>query len=227
MWNHPTEKYARLSRLGFLGIIGPLFFLAHWQSSEQTDKVVDDADSAPQKIAYSQDREACSYQEPLRSALFGDLHVHTAFSFDAYAYGVQTTPADAYRYAKGEAIPHLPLDDDRNMSGTVQIDRPLDFVAVTDHAEFLGEVQLCTDANSPSYTTDYCNGIRAGGLNVMRTIATALTLVPAVRISPICPAGDADCLAATKIPWQRTIEAADAANDTSSSCSFTALVGYE
>ena len=227
IWNHPTEKYARLARLGLLGIIGPLFFLAHWQSSEQTNRVTDDTDGAAPEVAYSQEREACRYQEPLRTALFGDLHVHTAFSFDAYAYGVQTTPADAYRYAKGEVIPHLPLDDDGNMSGTAQIDRPLDFVAVTDHAEFLGEVQLCTDANSPSYATDYCNGIRAGGLQVMRTIATALTLVPAVRISPICPAGDANCLAATKIPWQRTIEAADAANDTSSNCSFTALVGYE
>jgi len=225
--NHPTEKYARLARLGFLGIIGPLFFLAHWQSSGQTDNVADDADAAAQKIAYSQEREDCVFQQPLGMALFGDLHVHTGFSFDAYAYGVQTTPADAYRYAKGEVIPHLPIDDAGNMSGTAQIDRPLDFVAVTDHAEFLGEVQLCTDTDSSSYTSDYCIGIRAGGLQVMRTIATALTLVPAVRISPICPAGDADCLTATMIPWQRTIEAADAANDTSSDCSFTALVGYE
>ena len=84
-------------------------------------------------------------------ALFGDLHVHTAFSFDAYAYGVQTTPADAYRYAKGEAIPHLPLDASGTMSGTARIDRPLDFLAVTDHAEYLGEVQLCRDESSASF----------------------------------------------------------------------------
>ncbi len=179
------------------------------------------------QVAYSQEREPCADRDPMQRALFGDLHVHTRLSFDAYAYGVQTTPADAYRFAKGESIPHLPLNDAGEMTGTVQIDRPLDFVAVTDHAEYLGEVQLCTDPQSASYATDYCKGVRGGGLNIMRMIATALVLEPAVRISPICPAGNSACVAATKIPWQETIAAADAANDTTSACSFTALVGYE
>ena len=118
--------------------------LAACQPGDQTTEAVQEETSTATTVSYSQDREACSYQEPLRTALFGDLHVHTTFSFDAYAYGVQTTPDDAYRFAKGEAIPHLPLDEDGKMSGTVKIDRPLDFVAVTDHAEYLGEVQLCT-----------------------------------------------------------------------------------
>ncbi len=227
IWNHPTKKFARLSRLGLLGIIGPLYYFTLWQPHETASDVADEVTAPAVEVAYSQDREACAYQQPHRMALFGDLHVHTAFSFDAYAYGVQTTPDDAYRYAKGESIPHLPLDDSGNMSGTARIDRPLDFVAVTDHAEYLGEVQLCTDEDSASYNTEYCQGVRGGGLGVMRMIATALALDPAVRISPICPAGDADCIAATKIPWQRTIEAADDANDNTSACSFTALVGYE
>ena len=37
----------------------------------------------------------------LRNAYFGDLHVHTDYSFDAYAFGTVATPYDAYRYAKG------------------------------------------------------------------------------------------------------------------------------
>lgn len=227
IWNHPNRKFARLSRLGLLGIIGPLYYFTLWQPHETAGEAASDAPAPAVEIAYSQQREPCSHREPLRMALFGDLHVHTAFSFDAYAYGVQTTPDDAYRYAKGEAIPHLPRDENGNMSGMAQIDRPLDFVAVTDHAEYLGEVQLCTDENSASYNTEYCQGVRGGGLGVMRMIATALVLEPAVRISPVCPAGDAACIAATKIPWQRTIEAANAANDDTSDCSFTALVGYE
>jgi len=68
----------------------------------------------------------------LRDAYFGDLHVHTAWSFDSFAFNVRTTPDDAYRFAKGEAIDHVG-------GGTVQLAHgPLDFLAVTDHAEFMG-----------------------------------------------------------------------------------------
>lgn len=41
---------------------------------------------------------------PERLAFFGDLHVHTVYSFDAYAFGTLSTPHDAYRFARGEAI---------------------------------------------------------------------------------------------------------------------------
>ena len=41
-----------------------------------------------------------------RSAYYGDLHVHTTYSFDAFAFGTLATPYDAYRYAMGEAIKH-------------------------------------------------------------------------------------------------------------------------
>ena len=43
---------------------------------------------------------------PDRNAYFGDLHVHTKYSFDAYAFGTLASPYDAYRFAKGEAIKH-------------------------------------------------------------------------------------------------------------------------
>lgn len=80
--------------------------------------------------------------DPVRSSdrkpYFGDLHVHTKWSFDAFAFGTIATPRDAYRYALGYPINHP--------SGyQVQLRAPLDFYAVTDHAGFLGALNLATD----------------------------------------------------------------------------------
>ena len=95
-------------------------------------------DTAPLR-QYSEQREPCSDFTPERKPLFGELHVHTSLSFDAAAARTKTLPADAYRFAKGEAIPFFPLDANGNVTGEITIDRPLDFAAVTDHGEFLGE----------------------------------------------------------------------------------------
>ena len=62
---------------------------------------------------------------------WGDTHVHTTLSGDAYAFGARLTPADAYRFARGETV--------RADSGQeVRLRRPLDFLMVADHAENLG-----------------------------------------------------------------------------------------
>ena len=72
-------------------------------------------------------------QAPL-NVYFGDLHLHTIYSNDAYAIGARRTPDGSYRYAKGEPA-------DAPDGRTVRIDTPLDFLAVTDHAEFLGAMR--------------------------------------------------------------------------------------
>ena len=74
-----------------------------------------------------------------RNAYFGDLHIHTSWSFDAFVNNVRTTPDDAYNFGKGQPIDHV--------SGKkIQIKRPLDFMAVTDHSEYMG----CLLYTSPS-----------------------------------------------------------------------------
>jgi len=76
-----------------------------------------------------------------KNAYFGDLHVHTKYSFDAFIFGTTATPDDAYRYAKGQSIKH-PLGQD------MQLEDPLDFYAVTDHAAWLGMLPDYADTNS-------------------------------------------------------------------------------
>ncbi len=77
-----------------------------------------------------------------KQAFFGDLHIHTNYSLDTYFFNSNNSPRDAVRFAKGEPACMVPAggnsSDPHTCDHTVRIDRPLDFAAVTDHAEFLG-----------------------------------------------------------------------------------------
>ena len=91
-----------------------------------------------------------------RDAFFGDLHVHTMYSFDAFIFGTTASPDDAYRYAKGGSIKH-PLGFD------MQLDDPLDFYAVTDHAAWLGMIRAYADPDSKPGQLDFASDLH--GLN--------------------------------------------------------------
>jgi hypothetical protein len=81
-------------------------------------------------------------QNPERDVFFGQTHVHTSWSFDAYIFGnTLTGPEEAYKYALGEPIKHP-------AGYMVQIKQPLDFQAVTDHSEYVGTIRLANDPNS-------------------------------------------------------------------------------
>ena len=93
--------------------------------------------------AQAQTPERLPGYDALRNAYFGDLHVHTKLSFDAYIFNVRASPDDAYRYARGEPLGHAQGYDVR-LSGA-----PLDFVAVTDHSEYIGAIERANDPNDP------------------------------------------------------------------------------
>ena len=73
---------------------------------------------------------------PIETRVFGELHLHTSWSFDAFAFqNTLVDPDVAYRFAKGESIRHINGE-------MVQRNTPLDFAVVTDHAEYMGVAQL-------------------------------------------------------------------------------------
>ena len=65
----------------------------------------------------------CASRNPDRNAYFGDLHVHTSLSSDAWMFDVRLMPDDAYRYARGQTIEIYSGDPDKGMR-TARIDRP-------------------------------------------------------------------------------------------------------
>jgi len=75
-----------------------------------------------------------------RKAFFGEQHLHTSWSVDAWLFGNHTTGPDAaLDYAQGKAIDH-PL------GYKIQIEQPLDWIGVTDHSEYVG---ITKEANTP------------------------------------------------------------------------------
>ena len=79
---------------------------------------------------------------------FGDTHLHTSLSFDAYGDGNTTKdPEAAYRFAKGEQI-------EGHDGVPVRMSRPLDFIVIADHAEYMGVVQGVSLANEDLMATE-------------------------------------------------------------------------
>ncbi len=172
------------------------------------------------------DREPCADTNALRNPYFGDLHVHTAYSFDAINNGVRSLPEDAYRFARGEAIDLPPYDDDGNATRTAQLDRPLDFAAVTDHSELFGETALCNDPTSAAYATDTCVDYRNTDVDGL-TIGGLFAIVAAVAPQHADFCADEDCTGLSLDVWHRTQDAAEAFYDRTAACEFTTFVGYE
>ena len=180
-------------------------------------------------MEYSEQREPCSNYTEDRQPLFGDLHVHTRYSFDSYISSQRNDPDDAYRFAKGEPITLPSADGDQTI--TTQLDRPLDFTSVTDHAEYLGQISLCTeDSGKLGYWTPHCGLTRSS--NFWLQLIAAQWWVRLGGLEEDEPEKTlactfSDCDKANADVWKRIQESAERHYDRSSECQFTTFVGYE
>lgn len=124
-----------------------ILFFSCEEKKDQTEEPASD------KLLYSHAGKDYEIPEnPLKEAYFGEQHLHTAASMDAFIAGTRLTPDDAYRFAQGEEVmvngrPHT-------------INRPLDWAAVTDHGEFLGEAYTLMNPGSPGYDSEAAKSMR-------------------------------------------------------------------
>ena len=152
----------------------------------------------------------------MNNAYFGDLHVHTKISIDSFLRKNMLTMADAYRFAKGAAV---------TVAGgeTVQLSRPLDFVALTDHAESFHTFDLCTEGTGPESRTPMCLAMKQGDNSLNILFQNGGEGGP--RDPDACPGKTLDgCRAVARDVWKRIQEMANAQNQPGK---FTAFIGYE
>jgi hypothetical protein len=181
-------------------------------------------DSNEREPYLAEDRMPCEVHVRNRMPLFGDLHVHTALSLDANTQGTLNTPDDAYRYAKGQSLYLQPYGPDGSSSRSSRLNKPLDFAAVTDHAELLGEVRMCLDDKSSKYSSLQCKAYRHfPKLSYFYMNAKASMRKPL----GFCGESREFCLDSAQAPWQETVKAAEKHYDRTSNCTFTSFVGYE
>ena len=147
----------------------------------------------------------------------------------------RSTPAPRAR-ATGRATPIASRAASRSASSptrgdqplrTLHLARPLDFAAVTDHAEQFGEVAICRDPRTPGYDSWVCRLYRYWPRAAFFVMNTNSSFVAHPTRFAFCGEGGADCLEAAGAVWHEIHAAAEGAYDRSAACRFTTFVGYE
>ena len=152
--------------------------------------------------------------DPNRNLLFGDLHIHTSLSTDAFVFGVRSLPEDVYTFAKGGTIEHA-------AGYPIRISRPLDFAAVTDHAEYMGQARQA-DLDVPTTRRPLRELLLEGN-------SLSITMAWIKTTSFISKQGfgfgvDKRDRAVNLSAWKMTIDAAQRHNNPGV---FTAFIAYE
>ena len=208
-----SEPVEEIEPDSFLNIAGARVGLARQQPIDWDSQALDPYMNMDPKLSST------------RVPLFGDLHVHTTYSFDAYIFGTLATPDDAYEFAKGKPIKH-PAGFD------VSLDRPLDFYGVTDHGTFLGQVAEAATPGNPYYeapSSVNVNDINSPeNLNISsiprRTEAFGGFLINTITALMERKLDISYLDSVSRRAWADTVAAAQRHNDPGK---FTTFIGYE
>ena len=149
-----------------------------------------------------------------KQAYFGDLHIHSRWSFDAYASQVRVGPEQAYRYARGEAIDHV-------SGAKIQMQGPpLDFMALTEHGTYMGVSASLGDPDHPVSKIPLVQDLQSPDPDVsgpalgsfLAALSTGVAIRELVGDEVVMPT------------WQRI---AELANRNDAPGEFTSFVAYE
>lgn len=154
-------------------------------------------------------------KNPLKNLYFGDMHVHTNYSFDAYIGGVVADPGLAYEFAKGNPIRVIDKD--------VTIERPLDFAAITDHSEYFGELYSINVKDAPAHNAYLPRYFRSVGFDTLKQRELFYRLLRNVG-KERAHLGFFKGYETTKSAWDVELEAAENHYDPGS---FTSFAAYE
>jgi hypothetical protein len=170
--------------------------------------------AACSSVAHAAEPAALPPPNPSRNVYFGDLHLHTSMSFDAHAGRTSTLPEDSYRFARGETVDYFGRKVTRNV--------PLDFLAVTDHAEYLGMARVAADPKGPFRNTDWPQILSGGAPNEMLMKGLSRFVPGGFRGEP--PIEEFVTDEYVKGNWQRQV---DAAQKFYQPGKFTTFVAFE
>ena len=148
--------------------------------------------------------------------LWGDTHLHTANSPDAFAFGNRLTPEDAYRFALGHTVTS-------STGQRVQLSRPLDYLVVADHGVAMGAMMELYTGNPDLLQDERLKrwhlmmnespeqGVKAAGELISEA---SQGNIPQAMLDPKI----------ARTVWNAYTKTADEYNDPGR---FTALIGYE
>jgi len=155
-------------------------------------------------------------KNPLKNVYFGEEHLHTSSSFDAFTLGVSATWDDAYNFAKGKEIKLSTTGE------TMKRRTPYDFVAITDHSEYFAVLKEFDNPKSDLSKSDFAKEIVAGVKDPSKAGPAVQKLIQTLVHSDPLPEYVTPELRQSM--WQKYIKTADKHNDPGK---FTALYGYE
>jgi hypothetical protein len=174
---------------------------------------------APQALARSagEPGRESGKPNPLKNVYFGEQHLHSEMSPDAYAVGVRQKMEDAYRWGMGEEIT-LSTTGEKIRKST-----PYDFVALTDHAEYLGVFTQLADPKSPLASNALAKLINSSKLADKNQAASEViaSITAGVPKGPFLDFVSPEII---RPNWKRHVDTANKYNDPGK---FTTLIAFE